>query len=318
MILEGSKELNGDYMLPIAWGYLRPVGCSNIHTGPTKVQLYRYKSTNPQFATYSKEIDPLTPDILLEFNWHRREKYPSFLDVELTFTSFHHQHEILCPPLIGTQPWHIERSTRSFELQKKEPGHQISARVDPAKNVKDKLDHTKTLLRWERGVNEPCKCPDHCRMKFDSEALGCFKLKFSNSGKYLAAACTMPNSLTIIKIFDVETAEHIISLKVHYDIVHDLSWSPEDTFLLSSSADTGVKSWNLYELHKGNRLESFLKWNENDKLFYMCTLLHPSYVYGAQYFPSENVRGGLVCGRTTVFNVVATVCYDQNVRLWGI
>ena len=69
MILEGSKELNGDYMLPIAWGYLRPVGCSNIHTGPTKVQLYRYKSTNPQFATYSKEIDPLTPDILLEFNW---------------------------------------------------------------------------------------------------------------------------------------------------------------------------------------------------------------------------------------------------------
>jgi hypothetical protein len=30
-------------------------------------------------------LDVKTPDVLLEFNWPRKEKYPSFLEVELSF-----------------------------------------------------------------------------------------------------------------------------------------------------------------------------------------------------------------------------------------
>jgi len=46
------------------------------------------------------------------------------------------------------------------------------------------------LKKWEKFVDFPCELPDLKVWKFDTEALGSFKLKFSNRGKYLAAACT--------------------------------------------------------------------------------------------------------------------------------
>ena len=58
--------------------------------------------------------------------------------------------------------------------------------------------------------------------KFETEALGAFKIKFSNSGKYLAAACTTVSSKTLIKIFDVENGDLRIVLRGHHDLVHDL------------------------------------------------------------------------------------------------
>lgn len=81
--------------------------------------------------------------------------------------------------------------------------------------------------------------------KFETETLGAFKLKFSNKGKYLAVACTTVSSKTLIKLFDVECGELKIILRGHHDLIHDLHWSADDNYLLSSSADSSVKVFNL-------------------------------------------------------------------------
>ena len=81
--------------------------------------------------------------------------------------------------------------------------------------------------------------------KFDTEALGAFKIKFSNKGRYLAAACTMSTSKSLIKIFDVEVGELKIIMRGHHDLIHSLEWSMDDNYLLSSSADCSTKLWNL-------------------------------------------------------------------------
>jgi hypothetical protein len=66
---------------PIAWAYLRPLGTAHIHLSRSRLQLYRYRMKgNPQ-----KFIDAKTPDVFLEFNWNRKVKYPSFLEIELSF-----------------------------------------------------------------------------------------------------------------------------------------------------------------------------------------------------------------------------------------
>lgn len=101
------------------------------------------------------------------------------------------------------------------------------------------------LKRWEKFSEYPSELPDLKVWKFDTESLGAFKIKFSNSGKYLAASCTKSNSRTIIKIFDVELGELKIVLRGHHDLIHDLSWSLDDNFLISASADSSVKCWNL-------------------------------------------------------------------------
>jgi WD40 repeat protein len=98
--------------------------------------------------------------------------------------------------------------------------------------------------------------------KFETEALGCFKLKFSNKGKYIAVACTKESSKTIIKIFDVETGELKIVLRGHHDLIHDFTWSWDDNYLLSSSADCSVKAYNLR--YKEAENSDKLNYTEND------------------------------------------------------
>jgi len=74
--------------------------------------------------------------------------------------------------------------------------------------------------------------------KFDSDALGCFRISFSNNGSMLAAACTSSDTSTVIKIFDVETEFKLIyTYRGHENIIHQLAWSKNDKYLASVSSD---------------------------------------------------------------------------------
>lgn len=86
LIFENKKELNADLLYPIAWAYLRPLGAAHIHLTSSRLQLYKYKFKYDDEIKTKKPFDPRTPPVLLEFNWHKKEKYPSFLEVSLNFT----------------------------------------------------------------------------------------------------------------------------------------------------------------------------------------------------------------------------------------
>lgn len=94
--------------------------------------------------------------------------------------------------------------------------------------------------------------PDTLVGKYQSEAQGVFKLKFSNQGKYLAAACTLENGKTIVKIYDVESDELQIIIRGHNDLIHDISWSFNDNFLVTASADGSVRIWNMTDKETDN------------------------------------------------------------------
>lgn len=143
--------------------------------------------------------------------------------------------------------------------------------------------------------------PDKKQWKFDTEGLGSFKIKFSSRGKFLAAACTKENSKTIIKILDIETGECRIQMLGHHDLIHDLQWSKDDNWLLSSSADCSVKVWNLSK--RESDLAKRLDYTENDDEYHLATLLHPSYVYGAAFFPDNSLE-------QSERLVLASVCFD--------
>jgi jouberin len=118
----------------------------------------------------------------------------------------------------------------------------------------------------------------------------------------------MSSSKTIIKIADVEMGTVKIVLRGHHDLIHDLSWSQDDKFLVSASADGSVKVWDLR--YKETDYADKLNYTENDAMFFICSLLHSSYVYAARIYP-ETVQSG-----DTI--VVATACYDGKIRLWTV
>jgi hypothetical protein len=57
---------------------------------------------------------------------------------------------------------------------------------------KDEMDEEalareKRLTSWRRLFGEPCTFPERLAFKLDTCKLGCFRLAFSNNGRYLAA-----------------------------------------------------------------------------------------------------------------------------------
>jgi jouberin len=184
-----------------------------------------------------RPYDPRTPAVLLEFNWARKEQYPSFLEIEVGFCQ---KSDVeIVRKHFARAPWEKEVGLVSYDTIES-----ILSQPLPPKQ-EDDIDKIKLLKRWEKFVDLPSELPDLKIWKFETEALGAFKLKFSNRGKYLAAACTMASSKTIVKIFDVENGELKIVLRGHHDLIHDIQWSLNDNYLITTSADCSVKVWNL-------------------------------------------------------------------------
>jgi WD40 repeat protein len=51
-----------------------------------------------------------------------------------------------------------------------------------------------------------------------------------------------------------------------------------------------------------------LNYMDNDRLFFITEILHPSYVYGAKLHPV----------REDGYLYLATICFDQKVRIWSL
>jgi hypothetical protein len=71
-----------------------------------------------------------------------------------------------------------------------------------------------------------------------------------------------------------------------------------------------VKVWNLTSIRDyGDSNKEKLNYTENDAKYFCEQLLHPSFVYGASFYPDTAMESDTRL-------IIATICYDQRVRLW--
>ena len=80
-----SNLLRYDNLYPIAWAYLRPLGSARCHMERIKLQFYKFKFKPDDSLKFNRPVDPRTPDVLLELDWDHKEKFNSFLEIELSF-----------------------------------------------------------------------------------------------------------------------------------------------------------------------------------------------------------------------------------------
>ena len=240
----------------------------------------------------------------------QKQNYNSFLEVELR--TMDKPNRVIKRNHWSRAPWEYESSQKKFtstiNVKLNQQGQPIAA--DPYND--DKLRDFRKWRKDSTNVSFLSMLPN--RMKkpaLNTEKQGAFKIKFSNYGQYLAVACTMDHSKSIIKIFNIlhedesEQGEVAI-LSGHIDIIHDLCWSHDDKFLVSASADGSCKLWNMTNISKTHT--DNLRYLVNDYRFLLEEMFHPSFVYGAKFHPSRN-EGWLYIG---------TICFDQKVRIWGV
>ena len=113
LVVEKPGLLNADLLYPVAWGFLRPVGQAHIHLTRTRIQLYRHKFKFDQEFKQRRPVDARTPPVLMEFMWPKKDQYPSFLEVELSFTA--KSDAIIPRQHLSRAPWEKEMGLESFE-----------------------------------------------------------------------------------------------------------------------------------------------------------------------------------------------------------
>ena len=185
-------------LFPIAWGYLKPVGYSQTYLGSFKIQLYKYKFIKtPEFKEIRKKNNPYlrTPDVLFEFNWINREKYQTFIEIEIKLEEIPGVNEVnnklylqrkFKNSLFNNQEYDINFDEEEYKLRLNEEKKLKYAEFDHTAHLKRKV-----LLRRKRHQLEECKIPDKLLFKFTTDKLGCLTHKFSPDGKYLAGCLAL-------------------------------------------------------------------------------------------------------------------------------
>ena len=291
-----------DCIIPMAWGYLKPVGFSQTYMGKHKIQLYKYKFNRTTILSEYKKKDPnfiRTPDLLYELDWIKKEKYQTFLQIRLGLEDFPNKEQLQNVYFINKYIYSV------FVDESEEVDIVVRPPTPEDKPLKQDTSLEDKLRKWKIG-NDKCIIPDMLVYKFPTAKLGCLSHEFSHNGKYIAAACTEMNSETHIKIFNVEEGKLRYVFKGHHNIIHHFTWSFDDLILISSSADNVVTLWRIpkhetSEKENLNPMENYLKFKIKD-------IHHPAYVYSTDIYPKS----------TKETMILATACFDGIVRIYII
>ena len=293
-------------IIPMAWGYLKMVGFSRTYLGKYKIQLYNYKFKRPPELNKLKNTDfnyIRTPDYLYEFDWIRKSKYQTFLEISIgledkpTISDLDNTYlynKFLYSVFV---PEGDDIDINFLKYKQKKP-------IQP--KASEPLQKDSHLFKWKRNPGEKCYIPNLLIYKFPTEKLGCLTHEFSNQGKYIAAACTEMNSETHIKIYNVEDGFLRYRFKGHHNIIHHFTWSFDDLILISASADYNVSLWRIPKVESNDMIN--LNYFENELKFKICDITHPAYVYSTSIYP-ENSNNLMI---------LATACFDGIVRIYAI
>ncbi len=107
---------------------------------------------------------------------------------------------------------------------------------------KTSLKHNdKKSVIWSRLAGTPCRIPNNQILKLPSGKNGCYSIKFSKSGSYLACALVEENFLSPIAVYEIPDGRLYTKLNGHFGLVYDIDWSFDDKSIATASNDATVR-----------------------------------------------------------------------------
>ncbi|OAF68402.1 hypothetical protein A3Q56_03877 [Intoshia linei] len=93
---------------------------------------------------------------------------------------------------------------------------------------------------WEKLSCQPFSIPNCQFANFPSSTFGCFCLRFSRNGLFLAAAC-QERIGGYLKIFTVPRCKFRSCIFAHNEIIYDIDWNIDSKYIVTCSADYTAK-----------------------------------------------------------------------------
>ena len=278
-----------------AWSFLRPVsqkGRPNL--GPQRLQLFEFSKNRPHLSAHN------VPQVYYDYVFQRntgKEIYPSTLHVSL---------EGIAPPVpkkvigFGARaklPTDREVGRLEFSHMRSSKLEAIESEIgDPTKRRRQLGAFAKRALERGRMPHERCLLPIQPLNKISCSTSGCLCVAFSPDGSLLAAACSEETGIFTIKLFNVTTGAHWYSFTGHHNLIYDLSWNKDGSFLVSSSSDCSARLWLVSSTDTGDMSPEHWR-----------NLQHTSYVYCGVIRPTSSKEDESM--------LVVTGAYDNTIRV---
>lgn len=253
----------------IAWAFLKPLASNGTYNidHPCKLHLHYYpKNFNPQLKGLHVPVSTLLD---------KSKKFLAYLSIEIKTSETHELYDVT------GRPKHFFHREIGAE--------DISTLVYHEETEQEEIEKAETEQPTiVRPANKNCKIPRLLKAQFPVGENGAHALCFNNNGDILVAAIKTGSTYSIqfFNVYDFENSLAIIK-NAHQDIIYELTFSADDKYLMSASADGDVKVWHSSGLNKQP----------------VNTLAHPCNVYTAKFHPGDS-------------RLVATGGRDSIVRLW--
>eukprot|EP01135_Chromosphaera_perkinsii_P010019 Nk52_evm54s1992 gene=Nk52_evmTU54s1992 len=318
-----KKDFNSDYetfdgWYRIAWGFFKLVnsfGEANTEKC-ARLQLYEYpnwmrrayfEATNFDqnvSAIYHDRIPPVYYcwNVPKKFMKKTPKAYPGTLFITMKGVVSPEVHEVKGRSM---NPCEKERGSISYEQLVIDTEARIKSGLSASQqriNMPEEEEESGMPKgpTWKRMPGQLCQIPNKVKYRLPSGTNGCFTVKFSPNGLYVACGCAeipeekvrIETLLFPIRIYSVVNGSQVIYLEGHRDIIYDICWDESSNELISASADGTCCLWDIRAAgHKPVRI-----------------FAHPCYVYAAQFHPQNGSLN---------IPIIATGGYDHVVRLWS-
>ncbi|RNA40529.1 jouberin isoform X2 [Brachionus plicatilis] len=281
-----SQETNQDWQR-IAWAFLKIRSFNNSLNIEKKLRLQLfYTQAKYKFNT----IESMVPEIYNLYKYGPRVKYPASLHV--TIKSIIQPKHFM--PGVGSSDLLFAESVNAYQdgsdqslLDLKNSQTNVK-RDDTDLDGLDNFKGNKKQVIWSRINGLPCKVPNQLHLKLNTTKRGCYSVKFSNTGNFLACACNDDDTNYPILVYEI-TGDFCAKFNGHFGLVYEISWSKSDKYIVTASNDATARVFDIETKSK-----------EPFKI-----LPHPNFLYTAKFFPHSS-------------DMVVTGGYDKVLRIWSI
>ncbi len=269
----------------VAWAFLKIVGANKNLNTEKKIRLQLYY-THPHYKNQSTES--MIPEVYTIYKNGPRVKYPASLHVTIKSILPPNSFQPGIRSLFSLNQSQLQAATEVHDSDKasdNETGNSQSIH-----NLKQESENKASeKAMWSRVSGLPCRVPNDRLLKLNSAKNGCYSLKFSNTGSFLACACVEEGNVSPIYIYQIPSGKLTMKFQGHMGLVYEMSWSKTDKYLVTASNDATARVIDV---------------ESRSKTAYKI-LPHPNFLYTAKFHPN--------CS-----DLIVTSGYDKVIRVWTI
>ncbi len=173
------------------------------------------------------------------------------------------------------------------------------AEAELARHENKAFTKAKTFaIKRLRGPTEPCSCPDKLLHRLEVGPDGAMTIQYSHSGHLLAIAAKTANvpapytgdlsSSSILgesyslRLVDTDTGEEVWSQTIaHHGVIYSISWSLDNSYLVTASGDGTVKVWDVNCLLQSDHKDADEEESDVPYCLYSHVSSPPAYMYSA-------------------------------------